>query len=195
MGSSYSQYKVAAVCDIGSGLWNRNGLDIPDILRYYKEHKTFVGYPSDKADTITPGELLFLPVDILIPAALENQITEANACRIQASYVCEAANEAVTPTAQPILHESGKIVIPGIIANVGGVTVSYFEWRRNRGERRHAVDYSEDLTWVKTELGKIMTTMVNRVYLKSKQTGWSLTAAAHVLALQGIEQKLKMKHQ
>ena len=195
LGSSYSQYKVAAVCDIAGGLYNPQGLDISNVLRHYGERKTFADYPNDKADTITPGELLFLPVDILIPAALENQVTEDNAGRISASHICEAANEAVTPTAQPILHENGKIVIPGIIANVGGVTVSYFEWRRNRGERRHAVDYSEDLTWVKTELGKIMTTMINRVYLKSKQTGWSLTAPAHVLALQGIEQKLKMKHQ
>lgn len=185
---------VHAVCDVGGGLYNSAGLDIPDILRHYKEHKTFADYPLERATQISPEQLLLLPVDILIPAAIENQITENNADALRAKMICEGGNETITVAAQKILDERKLPVIPGIAANVGGVTVSYFEWRRNRGERRHIIDAEDDFNWVKKELRGIMVNIINRIYQKSRAANLSLLESAHILALETIHDQLRMKH-
>jgi glutamate dehydrogenase (NAD(P)+) len=118
--------RVVAVSDSKGGVYNPSGLDVPSLIK----HKATSGRVSDfpGADNITNAELLTLECDILVPAALENQITEANAAEIQAPIVVEGANGPTTPEADRILKERGILVVPDILANAGGVTVSYFEW-------------------------------------------------------------------
>ncbi|MBP1704342.1 MAG: Glu/Leu/Phe/Val dehydrogenase, partial [Chloroflexi bacterium] len=117
---------VIAVSDTGGAIVKRDGLDPDRVIAWKKEHGTVVGFPG--SETITNAELLELPCDVLIPAALENQITGENAGRIKAKIIGEAANGPTTPDADEILYANGVFVIPDILANAGGVTVSYFEW-------------------------------------------------------------------
>jgi glutamate dehydrogenase (NAD(P)+) len=118
--------RVIAVSDVSGGLFNANGLDIPALLAYKEREGTIAGYPE--AEPITNSALLELPCEILIPAALDSQLTEANASRIQARVVVEGANGPTTPGADRILREAGVFLVPDILANAGGVIVSYFEW-------------------------------------------------------------------
>ena len=117
---------VVAVSDSPAGVRNMAGLDIDRVLAWKKEHGTVEGFPG--AEDITNHELLEIECDVLIPAALENQITVANAREIKARIVAEAANGPTTPEADAILFERGVFMIPDILCNAGGVTVSYFEW-------------------------------------------------------------------
>ncbi|OGD30499.1 hypothetical protein A2833_03250 [Candidatus Azambacteria bacterium RIFCSPHIGHO2_01_FULL_44_55] len=185
---------IAAVSDVNGGIFNGHGLDTQKVLDYYKNHKTFAGFPKEEADQITNSELLLLPVDILIPAAIENQITKENANKIIAPLICEAGNEAITPEAQSILDDRGKIVIPGIAANSGGVVVSYLEWRRNRGERRHIVDTADDFEWVKKELKNIMMNVIISTYRTAAKYRTPLAHGAHIAALENISRQLLVKH-
>jgi glutamate dehydrogenase (NAD(P)+) len=118
--------KVLAVTDVQGGVHNPQGLDIPDLMAYAKERGGVIGFAG--AQKITNEELLILDVDILVPAALANVITEYNADKITCKILAEGANGPVTPKADHILNQKGVFVIPGILANSGGVVVSYFEW-------------------------------------------------------------------
>jgi glutamate dehydrogenase (NAD(P)+) len=118
--------KVVAVSDRFAGLVNPDGLDIASVERWTAEHGVLAGYPD--ADEVGPTDVLEVPCEVLIPAALERQITEENAPRLQCELVVEAANGPMTPEAETILHERGILVVPDVLANAGGVTVSYFEW-------------------------------------------------------------------
>jgi glutamate dehydrogenase (NAD(P)+) len=118
--------KVVAVSDIQGGVYNPHGIDIHKALRYSKEHGSLRGLADTEA--ITNAELLELPCDALVPAALENQLTAKNAPRVKAHLIVEAANGPTTPDADHILNDRGIMVVPDILANAGGVTVSYFEW-------------------------------------------------------------------
>jgi glutamate dehydrogenase (NAD(P)+) len=118
--------KVVAVSDVGGGLYNPQGLNIPELLRYVAERRTVAGFPG--AETLSNQALLSLDVDVLVPAALANVITAHNAHDIKAKIIAEGANGPVTPEADEILEQAGVFVIPGILANAGGVVVSYFEW-------------------------------------------------------------------
>lgn len=119
--------KVIAVSDAFGGLHHRNGIDLFALEKFVAEHKTVVGFPE--AEPITNEQLLLLPCDILVPAALERQITEANAGRIQCRILAEAANGPTTPEADLILNQRPEVfIIPDILCNAGGVVVSYFEW-------------------------------------------------------------------
>jgi glutamate dehydrogenase (NAD(P)+) len=122
--------KIVAVTDWKGGVHNPAGLDIPQMLEYAKQHKTIDGFPG--GDPIENEQLFSLDVDVLVPAALENQITEENASTIKARIVAEGANGPTTPAAHKQLHERGVFVIPDILANAGGVTTSYFEWVQDR---------------------------------------------------------------
>jgi glutamate dehydrogenase (NAD(P)+) len=117
---------IVAVSDTQGAIHNPAGLDIEKVVGWKQEHGTVVGFPG--STKITNGELLELPVDILIPAAYENQITARNADNVKAKIVAEAANGPTTPEADKILAKKGVFMIPDILANAGGVTVSYFEW-------------------------------------------------------------------
>lgn len=125
-----SGYKVTAISDINGGIYNKNGLDIPAVLAYLQTNKTLEGYTE--ADTVSNSEILELECDVLAPCATENQITSENAEKLNCKILAEGANGPTTPKADKILHDKGVFVIPDILANAGGVTVSYFEWVQNR---------------------------------------------------------------
>jgi glutamate dehydrogenase/leucine dehydrogenase len=130
--------KVLAVSDSQGGIFHEDGLDPEKVLAFKNEHGSVVGMPHTK--TITNQEILELECDILIPAALGNQIHADNAHRINAKLVVEAANNPTTPQADEILAERGIFLIPDIMANVGGVTVSYFEWVQNQANQQWDVE-------------------------------------------------------
>jgi glutamate dehydrogenase (NAD(P)+) len=118
--------KIVGVSDAFSGLYNPKGIAIPDLIQHVKKEKVVSGFPD--AEKITNEELLVLKCDVLVPAAISGQITEKNAKNIKASIILEGANGPTTPEADLILKDRGIWVIPDILANAGGVTVSYFEW-------------------------------------------------------------------
>ncbi len=122
--------RIVAVTDWKGGVHNPAGLDITQMIEFAKQHKTIEGFPG--GDPIENDQLFSLDVDVLVPAALENQITEENASTIKAKIVAEGANGPTTPEAHRQLHERGVFVIPDILANAGGVTTSYFEWVQDR---------------------------------------------------------------
>jgi glutamate dehydrogenase (NAD(P)+) len=121
---------VTGVADWKGGVHNATGLDIPKLLDYVQQHKTVAGFSGGEA--LTNEELFKLDVDILIPAALENQITSDNAPAIRAKVIVEGANGPTTPDANKLLHDRGVFIVPDILANSAGVTTSYFEWVQDR---------------------------------------------------------------
>ena len=121
-----SGFTICAVADVTGGVYSREGLDIPKLLAYRQQHGGVNGFPG--CEPVTNTELLELEVDVLVPAAMENQITARNAGRIQARLIVEGANGPTTPEADHILSDKGVLVVPDILANAGGVVVSYFEW-------------------------------------------------------------------
>jgi glutamate dehydrogenase (NAD(P)+) len=122
--------KIVAVTDWKGGVYNKAGLDVDKLVDWVRDHKTVAGFPT--ADALAVDKLFELDVDVLVPAALENQITMDNAPKIRAKVVTEGANGPTTPDAHKHLHERGVFVIPDILANSGGVTTSYFEWVQDR---------------------------------------------------------------
>ena len=123
-------YKVTGISDIYGGLHNAAGLNIPEVLEYLQFTKTLEGYKE--ADYVSNAEILELECDVLAPCATENQITSENADRLKCKILAEGANGPTTPKADKILHDKGVFVIPDILCNAGGVTVSYFEWVQDR---------------------------------------------------------------
>jgi len=123
-------YKVVAISDIHGGIYNPNGIDIPKALGYLKTTRSFEGYEG--VEFVNNQELLELECDVLVPAATENQIKSENADRLKCKVLAEGANGPTTAAADEILHEKGIFVVPDILANAGGVTVSYFEWVQDR---------------------------------------------------------------
>jgi glutamate dehydrogenase (NAD(P)+) len=169
---------VLAVSDASGGIYHPRGLDIPAVQRYKQQHGTVVGYPE--AEQIDNATLLELPCDILVPAALEGQLTARNAGRIQARLVVEAANGPTTLAADLILGEREITVIPDILANAGGVTVSYFEWAQAMQS------YAWELEEVNARLKKIMTRAFDAVLAIARQRRLTLRTAAMVLAVQRV---------
>jgi glutamate dehydrogenase (NAD(P)+) len=159
---------VIAVAEADGAVYNENGIDVEDLYKYRQEKKTVKGYPHGKVITDS-SSALELDCDILIPAALEKQITDKNAARIKARIIAEAANGPVTPSAEKILLKKGVMIIPDIFINAGGVTVSYFEWLKNlshvkfgrmqkRYEEKHQTNFIklvEDLTGQKVAAKRI----------------------------------------
>ena len=122
--------KFLYVSDVNGALHNPNGIGIPDLVTYVEKEGTVVGFPG--ARKARPENVLYAEVDIMIPAALENQITDKNAHKINCRILAEGANGPTTPEADAILDKKGVLVIPDILCNAGGVTVSYFEWVQDR---------------------------------------------------------------
>jgi glutamate dehydrogenase (NAD(P)+) len=122
---------VVSVSDVSGALYNRNGIYVEDAIAWVREHRYLEGFPD--AEPIPPNQLFTLDVDVLIPAAVENAITRENAGDVRAKIICEGANGPTTPPADKILESNGVFVVPDILANAGGVTVSYFEWVQDRG--------------------------------------------------------------
>jgi glutamate dehydrogenase (NAD(P)+) len=170
--------KVIAISDRTGGWHNPRGIDVDDAVAHIKKHKTLEGY--GKGDALSNEQLLELEVDVLIPAALENVITSKNAKRVKAKIICEGANGPTTASADTILDEKGIFVIPDILANAGGVTVSYFEWVQNRG------GYYWDEKTVNERLQTIMTNSVRDVLKLSQQHKVNMRTAAYMVAISRV---------
>ena len=170
--------RVVAVSDRTGGVYSNKGLDVEDIIAYVRHNKTLEGY--SRAEHITNEELLELDVDVLVPAAIENVITTKNAGGIRAKIICEGANGPTTAAADSILEEKGIFVIPDILANAGGVTVSYFEWVQDRG----GYFWSEDV--VNERLREIMTKGFRDVLELAKQHKVNMRTAAYMLAISRV---------
>ena len=170
--------KIIAVSDSTGAIYKPEGFDPNAILAWKKEHHTVCGFPGTK--DISNEELLELDCDILIPAALENQITARNAGRIQARLIAEAANGPTTPEADAILYKAGKFVIPDILCNAGGVTVSYFEWVQDLDRDFWSVDQ------VNEKLRRIMTRAFASTLEISLKEKVNMRTAAYMLAVQRV---------
>jgi len=167
--------KIIAVTDARGGVYRKDGLDIPQLNEYANEHGTVVGFPE--ADEYSNAKLLETEVDVLIPAALGGVITKDNAADVKASVIIEAANGPITPAADEVLAEKDVIVLPDVLANAGGVTVSYFEWVQNR---QH---FKWQLSRVRQELDRIMEESFEKVWNIAKEKHMPLRSAAYLLGI------------
>jgi glutamate dehydrogenase (NAD(P)+) len=172
--------KTIAIGDVGGAVANEDGIDAPTAARWVEQHRTVAGLPG--AHPIDPAELLELECDILVPAALENQITVANAHRIRARIVAEGANGPTTPEADRILAGKGVFMIPDILCNAGGVTVSYFEWVQDLNR-----DFWDHATVVE-KLRSIMFRSFDEVFAMSRREECDMRTAAYLLAVDRVAQ-------
>ena len=172
--------KIISVSDKFGAVYNKNGLDIIKLIDYTKKNKTIKGYTG--ADAIKGEEVLSMKCDILIPAALGHVITSDNMKKIQARYIVEGANAPMEPDADKYLHDRGVIIAPDILANAGGVTVSYFEWVQNLQEYHWA---HQTITF---ELDQIMGKAFNTVVKTAEELDISFRSAAFVIAVKRVNQ-------
>jgi glutamate dehydrogenase (NAD(P)+) len=177
--------KIVAVTDWKGGVQNEKGLDVTKMIEYAKQHRSIDGFPG--GEPIDNDKLFGLPVEILIPAALENQITLENAPKIKAKIVAEGANGPTTPEAHKYLHEHGVFVIPDILANSGGVTTSYFEWVQDR----YGYFWEEDE--VNERLEKKMCEAFNDVLATSLRYKTDLRTGAYIVAINRVATVTKMR--
>ena len=170
--------KIIAIGDRAASIYNPDGIDVNDAIAYVAKHRHLDGY--SKGEIISGADLLTLDVDVLVPAALENVITTKNAGNIRARIICEGANGPTTAAADSILEENGVFVIPDILANAGGVTVSYFEWVQDRG----GYFWTEQL--VNDRLRDIMVQSFQAVLNLSRQHKVNMRTAAYMLAISRV---------
>jgi glutamate dehydrogenase (NAD(P)+) len=177
--------KIVAVSDTRGGIYNERGLDPAAVLRHKQERGTVVGFPH--AEPIGIQDVLEVPCDILIPAATEGVITEENADRIQARIVSEAANGPTTPAADKILFKKDIMVIPDILANAGGVTVSYFEW----------VQDIQSFFWGVEEITQRLEVIMNRAFAavaaRAEQSHCDMRLAANMLAISRVAEATQIR--
>jgi glutamate dehydrogenase (NAD(P)+) len=170
--------KIVAMNDTRGGIYNPKGLDARAVLRHKKETRSVVGFPGSEG--VTGAELLELPCDVLVPAALENVLTRFNAPHVKARIVAEGANGPTTPEADDILFDRGIFVIPDILCNAGGVTVSYFEWVQDL----QAFFWSEDE--INDKLRQIMVRSFNEVLKMQQEKKVNMRTAAYILAIKRV---------
>ncbi|WP_306520217.1 Glu/Leu/Phe/Val dehydrogenase [Gemmatimonas sp.] len=170
--------RIIGVSDRAGAFYNAKGIDVDAAIKHVQQHRSLEGFAG--ADPIDPEELLTLEVDVLVPAALENVITTKNAPKIRAKVICEGANGPTTAAADPILDEKGIFVIPDILANAGGVTVSYFEWVQDR------MGYFWSEATVNERLGDIMNRSFADVLQLSKQHRVNMRTAAYMLSISRV---------
>ncbi len=176
-------HTVMAVSDSKGGIYNEDGLDIKALIEHKKNTGSLSGFAGAK--DITNGELLETPCDLLVPAAFENVITDANAPKLRAKALLELANGPVTPEADEILFKAGIPVIPDVLANSGGVTVSYFEWDQNlKNEKWSEAD-------VNAKLKTILDDSSKKIFTTSKELNTNLRNSAFILALERVKEKMK----
>lgn len=177
--------KVVGLSDVSGGVYNPHGIDVHNALHYSNEHGKLKGLPN--TEPVSNAELLVLPCDILIPAALENQLTEKNAAQVKARLIIEAANGPTTPEADRILNDRGIVVVPDILANAGGVTVSYFEW----------VQDLQRFFWAENEINNrlesIMTRAYRAVYNKAVEQETNLRMGAYLLAVATVAEATEIR--
>ena len=177
--------KIVAVSDISGGVYNAKGIDVHRVLRYSKEHGALRGLPD--AEAVTNSELLELPCDVLVPAALENQLTAKNASRVKARLIIEAANGPTTPEADHILNDRGIMIVPDILANAGGVTVSYFEW----------VQDLQRFFWAEHEINNRLESIMIRAYrasrVKADEQDTNLRMGSYLLAVARVAEATEIR--
>ncbi len=178
-------YTIIAVSDSKGGVLKKDGLDPDDVLKHKRETGSVINYPG--SENITNEELLELECDILVPAALEDQITKDNADKVKAKMVAELANGPTTPEADKILHKNGVFLVPDILTNAGGVTVSYFEWVQGR----------TGLWWTEEEvydrLERIMVKSFNDILEIAKRHDIDMRTADYVLAVSRVVEATKVR--
>jgi glutamate dehydrogenase (NAD(P)+) len=177
--------RIVAATDWKGGVHNAKGLDMRALLAWTAEHKTVAGFPG--ADSIGNDQLFGLDVDILVPAALENQITATNCANIRAKLVIEGANGPTTPEAHRHLHDRGVFIVPDILANAGGVTTSYFEWVQDR----HGYFWTEKE--VNERLEAKMCEAFNSVLQTAQKYKVDMRAAAYVVAINRVATVTKLR--
>lgn len=175
-------HTIIAISDSKGGIYNENGLDIEKLIEHKKKTGSLSGFPDGK--NLTNEELLETKCDLLIPAAFENVINDSNADKVRARAILELANGPITPEADDILFKKGIPVIPDILANSGGVTVSYFEWEQNL-KNEH---WSEKEVFDK--LLPMMNDSAQKVFQKAKEHSTDLRRGAFILALERIQEKM-----
>ncbi len=179
-------FNIVAVSDSQGGVYNSAGLDHSEIIKHKQTHKTLVGLT--KVSYITNIQLLELDIDVLVLAAIDNQITEKNAPNIKAKLILELANNPINQPATIILEKMNVVVIPDILANAGGVTVSYFEWVQNNSaqywSRQKIID----------KLKQIMTAACQNISYEASKRQVDLRLAAYVIALSRVVQSIKLKN-
>ncbi|MHC4144880.1 MAG: Glu/Leu/Phe/Val family dehydrogenase, partial [Planctomycetota bacterium] len=187
-------YKVVAVSDSRGGIYNPDGFDIPSLIQFKNQTREVRAVYCKgtvcemvEADKLTNEELLELDVDILIPAALENQIHANNAASVKAKVIVEVANGPITTEGDRILQEGNKLIVPDILANAGGVTVSYFEWVQNKTGQYW------DLEEVNSRLGKSMAREYNTVSALTQEKSIDMRTAAYVHALRRLGEAIESK--
>ncbi|HAT46958.1 MAG TPA: glutamate dehydrogenase [Ktedonobacter sp.] len=177
--------KIVGLSDISGGVYNPHGIDVHNALHYSKEHGTLRGLPNSEA--VTNTELLLLPCNVLVPAALENQLTGKNASQVKAQLIIEAANGPTAPEADHILNDRGITIVPDILANAGGVTVSYFEW----------VQDLQRFFWAENEINDRLESIITRAYRavreKALQQETSLRMGAYLLAVARVAEATEIR--
>jgi glutamate dehydrogenase (NAD(P)+) len=177
--------KIVGLSDISGGVYNPKGIDVYRALRHSKEHGTLRGLAE--TEPVSNAQLLELPCDVLIPAALENQLTSKNAARIHPRLIIEAANGPTDPEADRIFNDAGITVVPDILANAGGVTVSYFEW----------VQDLQRFFWAENEINDRLETIMKRAYRsvieKSREQESSLRVGAYLLAVARVAEATELR--
>ncbi|GAB3269221.1 Glu/Leu/Phe/Val dehydrogenase [Larkinella harenae] len=177
---------VTAISDVTGGYYNEKGLDIGEVIAYRNANKgTLDGFKE--AEHITNEELLALPVDVLVPAAKEDVITAENADSIQAKMIVEGANGPTSASADDIINEKGILVVPDILANAGGVTVSYFEWVQNR------IGYKWTLDRINRRADRNMKDAFDRVFETSQKYKVSMRLAAYIVAIDKVASTYKFR--
>jgi glutamate dehydrogenase (NAD(P)+) len=176
---------VVAVSDVYGGIHNPHGLDIPALIAFVRETGSVIGFPN--SESITNEELFSVDCDVLIPAALENQINVSNADRIKARIIVEGANGPTTPEADRILDDRGILLLPDILANAGGVTVSYFEWVQNM----------QGFYWTEEEvdqrLHRVMASAFNAVFQTAQQHAVDMRTAAYIVAIRRVAEAVRLR--
>ncbi|HVS18052.1 MAG TPA: Glu/Leu/Phe/Val dehydrogenase [Planctomycetota bacterium] len=178
-------YRIISISDMYGTVLNEKGLDMPAVLAHLKQHRRLEGYKE--AQHLPNKGQLELDCDILVPAATENQITSANAERIKAKLVVEGANGPTTVAADEILEQNGVLVVPDILANAGGVTVSYFEWVQDRA----GFFWTEEV--VNSRLEQIMTSAFADVDRVAREHSCSMRIAAYILAVDRVAKVYKLR--
>jgi glutamate dehydrogenase (NAD(P)+) len=177
--------RIVAVTDWKGGVYNPDGLDVDGLIGWTTKNKTVAGFP--KGEKLDGAKIFELDVDILIPAALENQITMDNAAKIRARIIAEGANGPTTPDADNYLHDKGIFIIPDILANAGGVTTSYFEWVQDR----HGYFWEE--REVNDRLERKMVEAFNRVLATSLKYKCDMRTAAYIVAISSVATVTKLR--
>jgi glutamate dehydrogenase (NAD(P)+) len=180
-------YKITGLADIHGGLYNENGFDVPQVIDWvYKQRRPLPEFPAG-GTKLSAQDIVFQPCDILIPAAIENQITSTNVERVQTRILCEGANGPTTPQADAVLDSRGVFIIPDILANAGGVTVSYFEWVQDR----------QGFFWRESEVNErlqdVMDHSFEEVVRYAETHSVNNRIAAYMLAIDRVGTALKLR--